>query len=313
MVAAPQELALAPLPLKKQASLAVVGSVLVGGGLGEIGQLAGHWVAAAHGSSHVWMLGRSGRSAQSMTAALQQHAGSVSMAAGDVTARDDMAGLMQALATSGAPAVSGVLHAGAVLADALLGRQTAASLRAVFAPKVPGALCLLGATSAMPLQGLLHFSSLTAQLGTPGQSNYAAANGALDGVAQDYLNRGLQSSSVMWGPWASGMALSDAGLLERFQQAGLGAISGGCGEWCGGKESRLTAAAFVLLWFCAFVHPGRSLSCPAELRCPPLCSSHPLPCPCRSPCRLCRHGPASGSAWQHHPRVFSDWSKHHLV
>ena len=309
MVAVPQELALAPLPLNKQASLAMAGSVLVSGGLGEIGQLAGHWVAAAHASSHVWLLGRSGKSAQSMAAALEQHAGSVSMAAGDVTAHADMAGLMQLLAASGAPAVSGVLHAGAVLADALLGRQTAAILRAVFAPKVPGALCLLGATSAMPLQGLLHFSSLTAQLGTPGQANYAAANGALDGVAQDYLNRGLQSSSVMWGPWASGMALSDAGLLERFQQAGLGAISGGCGACAGGKERGVPGAALVL--FCTVHVAGAAL-----LIAPPppgTCSSHPLPCSCSRLCRLCWHGAAPGCAGQHHPRVLNDWSKHHLV
>ena len=298
MVAVPQELALAPLPLNKQAGLAMAGSVLVSGGLGEIGQLAGHWVAAAHASAHVWLLGRSGRSAQSMAAALEQHAGSVSMAAGDVTARADMAGLMQLLAASGAPAVSGVLHAGAVLADALLGRQTAATLRAVFAPKVPGALCLLGATSAMPLQGLLHFSSLTAQLGTPGQSNYAAANGALDGVAQDYLNRGLHSSSVMWGPWASGMALSDAGLLERFQQAGLGAISGAQSQLCtsGCAADLLPRLRHQALLPVQPMLPAAYCSCGSEVPPSLLPASTPHP-PCAPPLQALLEWPCSRLFW----------------
>lgn len=226
MVAVPQEAALAPLPPNRDVRLSMHGSMLITGGLGDIGQLAGHWVAATAARSHVWLLGRSGRSARSMAAALSGHRGCVSTAAADAASRADMAGLLGLVASSNAPAVTGILHAGAVLQDALLSRQTAASLRAVFAPKVPGALCLLGANSAMPLQGLVQFSSLTAQLGTPGQSNYAAANGALDGLAQDWLNRGLRSSSVLWGPWASGLALSDPRILARFQKAGLCIISG---------------------------------------------------------------------------------------
>lgn len=42
------------------------------------------------------------------------------------------------------------------------------------------------------------------------------------------LDRGLQCSSVQWGPWASGLALSDPAILQRFERAGLGALPGGC-------------------------------------------------------------------------------------
>lgn len=41
-------------------------------------------------------------------------------------------------------------------------------------------------------------------------------------------DRGLQCSSVQWGPWASGLALSDPAILHRFERAGLGALPGGC-------------------------------------------------------------------------------------
>ncbi len=164
----------------------MTGSVLVSGGLGDIGRLAGQWVAAAAPRSHVWLLGRSGRAAHSMSSALAHQLGHISMAAVDVAVASDTNGLLGQLTAVGAPAVSGLLHAGAVLQDALLRGQTAASLRAVHAPKVTGALRLAGAAAAMPLQGAVQFSSLSALLGTPGQSNYAATNAALDGLAQEW-------------------------------------------------------------------------------------------------------------------------------
>lgn len=229
MVAMPQGAALEPsAPPSQDARLSMRGSVLVTGGLGDIGQLAGQWVAGTAAGAHVWLLGRSGRAAQHMAASLASHDDCVSMAAGDVSVQADMAGVMHVLAAAGAPAVSSALHAGGVLQDALLSRQTAGSLRAVYAPKVPGALCLQRAAAAMPLQSTVLFSSLTVQLGTPGQSNYAAGNSGLDGLARDWLHLGLRSSSVQWGPWASGMALSDPGLMQRFEKAGLGIITGAC-------------------------------------------------------------------------------------
>ncbi len=47
------------------------------------------------------------------------------------------------------------------------------------------------------------------------------------------LDRGLPSSSVQWGPWASGLALSDPAILQRFERAGLAALSGGWGKGAG--------------------------------------------------------------------------------
>lgn len=202
------------------------GSILVSGGLGDIGQLAGCWIATSHPHVHVWLLGRSGRFTHPMAAMLSSHASCITMSASDIAVTADMAGLMQGLAASGSQMVTGILHAGAVLHDTLLSRQTAQSLRIVFAPKASGALCLLRVASGMPLDRVVQFSSLTAQLGTPGQSNYAAGNGALEGIAQDHVNSGIQNSSIMWGPWATGMAGNNPRILERFRKSGLGVITG---------------------------------------------------------------------------------------
>ena len=66
--------------------------------------------------------------------------------------------------------------------DALLANQTAGSMRAVFAPKVSGALGILSTAAALPLQSVVLFSSVAGQLGSAGQVNYGAANAVLDAI-----------------------------------------------------------------------------------------------------------------------------------
>lgn len=77
-----------------------------------------------------------------------------------------------------------VICAGGVLRDALIPRQTAEGVRAVFAPKVAGAAGLLADASCAPLSdGALLFSSAAVFIGSAGQANYAAANAGLDSMA----------------------------------------------------------------------------------------------------------------------------------
>lgn len=73
---------------------------------------------------------------------------------------------------------------GGTAADALLSKQSSRTLRRTLAPKSEGAQHLSGAMSASPLQSCSHFSSIAALLGNAGQTNYAASNAALDGLAQ---------------------------------------------------------------------------------------------------------------------------------
>lgn len=113
---------------------ASAGSVIITGGLGDIGSLAGAWVAAA-GAARVWLLGRSGRAGRPLPLAAASAKGSaISALSCDVATAADVAGLSTELMA--APIATCVLHAGGVLADALLPRQTATSLRTVYAPKV---------------------------------------------------------------------------------------------------------------------------------------------------------------------------------
>jgi KR domain len=113
--------------------------------------------------------------------------------------------------------------------DALLVRQTAASLRIVAAPKAVSAANLRRAFGASPVRADVLFSSIAALLGTPGQSNYAMANEELNVFAHALQLTGLPCIGIMWGPWTVGMAAREAALLARFERSGLSAVTAGAG------------------------------------------------------------------------------------
>lgn len=82
------------------------------------------------------------------------------------------------------------LHAGGLVQDALLPKQSASGLRAVLAPKLAGTQNLAFACARSPVDGFALFSSIASLLGNAGQTNYAAANAVLDATAA------LQQSQV---------------------------------------------------------------------------------------------------------------------
>jgi acyl carrier protein len=108
-----------------------------------------------------------------------------------------------------------VIHAAGVLDDGVIREQTAERLGRVLAPKASGAWRLHEFVRTRPVDHFILFSSAAALLGAPGQSNYAAANAFLDGLAHARRAAGLSALSLDWGAWAeSGMA---ARLTSRQQ------------------------------------------------------------------------------------------------
>ena len=228
------------------------GRVLVTGGLGEIGSLAGQWVAAAHPHCGLQLLGRSGRSTHPPTL-LQSAQACITLTRCDVASAEEavaiagpsgmgqdsqtplIAGGRAPSASSAAnrPAVMqpivGIVHAGGLLQDALLVKQTPTAFRGVLAPKLGGSLQLGAATAAAPLAASINFSSLAGLLGTAGQGNYAAANAALDAHTACRAAAGAPTLSLQWGPWATGMAAAAPRLIAGFQQAGLGVVQPAAG------------------------------------------------------------------------------------
>ena len=70
------------------------------------------------------------------------------------------------------------------------------------------------------------FSSIAGLLGSPAQSNYAAANAGLDAWAHAQRTMGQAGLAIQWGAWASGgMALQDPSTLKRMDRYGMGVLT----------------------------------------------------------------------------------------
>ena len=126
-----------------------------------------------------------------------------------------------------------LLHAAGTLRDSLLQNQTPRNFREVFSGKVHGAKrALSSASSSTRLPPSVLFSSVSALVAPPGQSNYAAANGALNSLATRGAGAGLPVLAAQWGAWGGkglgGMAESND-LLPRVRAAGLGIVGAAAG------------------------------------------------------------------------------------
>jgi hypothetical protein len=196
--------------------------VVISGGLGALGVLMAQWLTA-QGVPHIQLLGRSaaGMSAGISSLASASCRSAISAVQCDVSMAADAG---SAVAASSIP-ISAVLHAGGVLADGTLSRQSLSSVRRVLAPKTGGLPQLLGGVALQPGAHHVLFSSVASLLGSPGQSNYSAANAALDAAAEACGAGGLPVSSIQWGAWAgAGMAAADASTAARVERLGMSLI-----------------------------------------------------------------------------------------
>ncbi|MGW5718170.1 SDR family NAD(P)-dependent oxidoreductase [Amycolatopsis sp. NPDC003865] len=94
--------------------------------------------------------------------------------------------------------LDGVVFAAGVIDDKLMVDKDEASFRTVYETKVDGARTLLDALDAEP-GFVTFFGSIAAVLGNRGQTDYAAANDALEALAESRPGRAV---TVHWGPWA---------------------------------------------------------------------------------------------------------------
>ena len=106
-------------------------------------------------------------------------------------------------------AIKGVVHAAMVIDDRLIDGMDRDAIDAVLQPKVTGALNLERLAAGLNLDYLLFYSSATTLFGNPGQYNYVAANGFLEGLARRLHARGIPAVAVAWG------GIADAGYLAR--------------------------------------------------------------------------------------------------
>ena len=93
------------------------------------------------------------------------------------------------------------------------------------APKVQGAWHLHNLTQNQPLDFFILFSSAAALLGSPGQSNYGAANAFLDALAHYRRAQGLPGLSINWGIWSDIGVAAKRQVSERMKMKGVDMIA----------------------------------------------------------------------------------------
>ncbi|AUX33066.1 uncharacterized protein SOCE836_052180 [Sorangium cellulosum] len=127
--------------------------------------------------------------------------------------------------------ISGVIHAAGVIRDNYIVRKSAEEIDAVLASKVLGAIHLDAATAQDQLDLFVMFSSIASFFGSPGQSDYAAANAFMDSYAAmraHWVRQGTrrgQTVSINWPLWeAGGMGLSPEVREHIIQTTGLAAL-----------------------------------------------------------------------------------------
>ncbi len=121
--------------------------------------------------------------------------------------------------------VKALIHGAGILQDRLITAKTTDQFARVFDTKVRGLQNLLAATADDPLQWIVLFSSVAARFGNVGQADYAAANEALNKLAQSEAlgRKDCRVKSINWGPWDGGMV--SATLKKAFARRGIPLIS----------------------------------------------------------------------------------------
>lgn len=170
------------------------------GGLGALGCLVSKWLSG-QGATKLQLLGRSGRCQKWSPGFLKILSGSfcaVEVLKYDVGSRADALDMLRETESDI------IFYAGGVLSDNILANQSGKSLREVFAPKMPRRNLWSTEADALPIKCWVLFSSVASLLGSAGQANYSAANGALDELASASMARGQPTISIQWGAWAGG-------------------------------------------------------------------------------------------------------------
>ncbi|MBN6037254.1 SDR family NAD(P)-dependent oxidoreductase [Amycolatopsis sp. 195334CR] len=194
--------------------------VMITGGTGGLGGVLARHLVSEHGVADLVLVSRRGRDAEGaaeLVADLEARGANVDLVACDVADRDAVAALLDA------HPVTAVVHTAGLLDDGVLGSMTPERLDLVFRPKVDAAWHLHELTRDRELSAFVVFSSAAGVFGTPGQSNYAAANAFLDALAEQRRAAGLPGLSLAWGAWA-GTGMLVASDAERMARTGMPAI-----------------------------------------------------------------------------------------
>ncbi|UMR33393.1 SDR family NAD(P)-dependent oxidoreductase [Massilia sp. MB5] len=187
------------------------GVYLITGGAGGLGLIFARDIAASARNSTLILTGRSQPNEAVLAAKRELEAlgAVVDYRQADVGNASDVQQLIDDIQQQQGR-LTGIIHSAGVTRDSLLIRKTPEQLREVLHAKVAGTINLDRASSAIALDCMILFSSISGALGNVGQADYAAANAFMDAFAQRRNEQVLKGErhgrtlSLNWPLWEEG-------------------------------------------------------------------------------------------------------------
>ncbi|CAM2008614.1 SDR family NAD(P)-dependent oxidoreductase [Acanthopleuribacter pedis] len=204
------------------------GVVLITGGAGGLALRHARFLAERF-AARLALCGRSPMSPEieARLAELRALGGSAAYFPCDVADQSQVADLL-ARVRAAYGGINGIIHGAGLIRDRFLVSKNADEVQSVLAPKTLGTLNLDEASQTDDLDFFVTFSSVSAALGNPGQSDYAYANAFMDAFATHRQNlvaegsRRGRSISINWPLWAEGGMRPDQRAVDAMRaQLGL--------------------------------------------------------------------------------------------
>ncbi|KAH7319610.1 putative polyketide synthase [Stachybotrys elegans] len=218
----PSESPIQILPARAPLKFSPDATYLLVGCLGGLGRSLTSWMMES-GARRFTFLSRSGtdnKSAAKLVEDIEASGAIVQVVRGDATSRDDVVRAVEGISPE--HPIKGVVHAAMVLRDGLFHAMPFENWKTSVEPKILGAMNLHSVLSETPLDFFIMTSSVSGILGTPGQSNYAAANAFLDSLARHRVNAKQVATSVVL-PMVLGVGVvaETAGLEDALTRKGM--------------------------------------------------------------------------------------------
>ncbi|MBW8688280.1 SDR family NAD(P)-dependent oxidoreductase [Chitinophaga rhizophila] len=204
------------------------GVYLITGGAGGLGLLFAKEIVSRQPDVTIILTGRStlNREKQSLLEALRNKGAVIDYQHTDISISEDVTTLVTYILEQYGR-LNGILHSAGQIRDNFIIRKTAAELETVLQAKAKGTRLLDHATSHLPLDFFVAFSSVAGSMGNAGQVDYAAANAFMDSYMayrKTLVTAGQRSGaslSINWPLWQEGGMQIDAATLTLIAKDGF--------------------------------------------------------------------------------------------
>ncbi|KAK4171885.1 putative dual specificity polyketide synthase [Triangularia setosa] len=200
-------------------------SYLLLGLSGQIGQSVAEWMVK-NGAGCVCLTSRSPKIDPKWLEEVQSTGAIVKIYAMDVTEKSSLEKVVADIRFN-CPPIAGVANGAMVLHDSLFSNMPLETMQKVLGPKIDGSNHLDDVFYNEDLDFFMLLSSSACVIGNSGQSNYAASNGYLNGLARQRRKRGLAASALDIGRVAGLGYVETAGqaVMDQLTRFGLMSIA----------------------------------------------------------------------------------------